>query len=216
MIVALAILSMSLGTLASATTISGNTTTDNAFFVFISTNNSVLGTQIAAGNSWPTTFSIGPSALTPGVTNYLQFESINYGGPAGFIGDFTLSDAGFHFANGTQSVSTDTTNWAGIYNSSNSTVAVQPWVVPTGGVVSFGANGVSPWGTRPGINSSTVWIWPNDANSLPSGSACQFCTVDFSIAISPASSAVPEPGTLIMFGAGLSALAVSLRRNLTR
>jgi hypothetical protein len=210
-ILALAALSVST---ASATTISGSTTADNAFFLFLSTNNSVLGTQIATGNNWPTTFTISPSALTPGVTNYLQVEVINYGLQGGFIGDFSLSDAGFHFANGAQSLSTDTTNWAGIYNSSNSSVAVQPWVMPTGGVVSFGANGVSPWGTRPGIASSTVWIWPNDASSLPGGNACANCTVDFSIAISPA--AVPEPGSLIIFGSGLVALAVGLRRKLSR
>jgi hypothetical protein len=215
-ILALATLSISSAGLASATTISGNTTADNAFFAFLSTDNSVLGTQIASGNSWPTTFTIGPSALTPGVTNYLQFEVINYGGPGGFIGDFTLSDAAFHFANGTQSLSTDTTNWAGIYNSSNSSVAVQPWVMPTGGVVSFGANGVAPWGPRPGISASALWIWPNDANSLPSGSACQFCTVDFSIAVIPASTTVPEPTSLIAFGSGLIAVAATLRRKRTR
>lgn len=214
--VAIAALAISTVGLASATTISGSTTADNAFFIFLSTNNSVLGTQIATGNNWPTTFTIPATALTPGVTNYLQVEAINYGLQGGFIGDFSLSDNGFHFANGTQSLSTDTTNWAGIYNSSNNSVAVQPWVMPTGGVVSLGANGVSPWGTRPGISSGALWIWPNDASSLPGGSTCPNCTVDFSIAISPGATAVPEPSTLVIFGSGLVALAAGLRRKIMR
>jgi hypothetical protein len=178
-----------------------------------STNNSTLGTLVASGNNWPTTFSISAAALTPGVTNYLQVEVINYGLQGGFIGDFTLSDTGFHFANGTQSISTETTDWSGIYNNSNSTVVAQPWVQPTGGTTSFGANGVSPWGTRPGISAGADWIWPNDANSLPGGSACAFCTVDLSTAIVPAT-AVPEPGSLLIFGSGVIALASVLRKKL--
>jgi hypothetical protein len=213
-IAVLAVLAISAANLASATTISGNLTADNAFFAYVSTDNSVLGTLVASGNSWPTTFTISAAALTPGVTNYLQIEVINYGGPGGFIGDFTLSDAGFHFANGTQSLLTETTDWAGIYNSSNSSVVAQPWVQPTGATVSFGANGVAPWGVRPGISATADWIWPNDANSLPSGSACPLCTVDFSTVISPATTTVPEPGSMILFGSGLAALAGMLRRKL--
>src|ERR1039458_8120985 len=65
---------------AQATTINGNMTVDNAFYAYVSTNNAVLGTLVASGNSWPTTFSLS-AALTPGVTNYLQIVAINYGGP---------------------------------------------------------------------------------------------------------------------------------------
>jgi hypothetical protein len=210
---ALAGLSISAGSLASATTISGSLTADNAFFAYVSTNNSTLGTLVASGNNWQNTFTISAAALTPGVTNYLQIEVINYGAEGGLIGDFTLSDTGFHFANGTQSMSTDTTNWAGIYNDSNSSVVAQPWVQPTGGVVSFGANGVSPWGTRPGISAGADWIWPNDSNSLPGGNACANCTVDFSTVITPqVMTTTPEPASLLIFGSGVLAVATMLRR----
>ena len=209
-IVALAGLSISA---ASATTISGSLTADNAFFAYISTDNSMLGTLIASGNNWPTTFNISAAALTPGVTNYLQIEVINYGLQGGFIGDFTLSNTSFHFANGTQSLSTDTTDWSGIYNSSNNMVVAQPWVQPTGGVVSFGANGVAPWGTRPGISATADWIWPNDANSLPNGIACANCTVDLSTVITPGvMTTTPEPASMLIFGSGALAVAGMLRR----
>ena len=122
MIVALTALSVSAVSLASASTISGNLTADNAFFAYISTDNSTLGTLVASGNTWPTTFTISAAALTPGVANYLQIEVINYGLRDGFMGDFTLSDAGFGFANGTQSLLTETTDWVGAYNDSNSLV----------------------------------------------------------------------------------------------
>jgi len=212
--VAFAGLSISAASLASATTISGSLTADNAFFAYISTSSSTLGTLVASGNNWPTTFSISAAALTPGVPNYLQIEVINYGLQGGFIGDFTLSDTSFLFANGMQSISTQTTDWSGIYNNSNNTVVAQPWVMPTGGTTSFGANGVAPWGTRPGISAGADWIWANDANSLPGGSACANCTVDLMLAILPAATSVPEPSSLLIFGSGVLALAGVLRRKL--
>ena len=209
-----ALASISVVNSAKATDISGNLTVDNAFFAYISTNDSVLGTLVAQGNNWPTTFSFSGVTLTPGVTNYLHIEAINYGGPGAFIGDFFLSDSGFQFANGTQALSTDTSNWAGIYNNANFAVTPQPWVTPTAGVVSFGANGVAPWGFRSGISSTALWIWPNDANSLSGGAACQFCTVDFSTAITP-TNVTPEPGTLLMLGSGIVGLGGLLRRKRT-
>jgi hypothetical protein len=211
-IAALACLSISA---ASATTISGSLTADNAFFAYISTSSSTLGTLVASGNNWPTAFSISAAALTPGVPNYLQIEVINYGLQGGFIGDFTLSDTSFIFANGMQSISTQTTDWSGIYNNSNNTVVAQPWVMPTGGTTSFGANGVAPWGTISGISSGADWIWPNDSNSLPGGNACANCTVDLMLAILPSTS-VPEPASLLIFGSGVLAMAGILRRKVTR
>lgn len=212
LIIVLAMLSVSAVSVASATTISGNLTADNAFYAYLSTNDAVLGTLIASGNDWPTTFPLS-AALTPGVTNYLHIEAINYGLWGGFLGQFALSDTGFKFANGTQTLLTETTDWAGIYNDGNSDPSLQqPWVMPTAGTVSFGANGVGPWGTRPGISGSADWIWPNDpaSSSDPTYIACQFCTVDLSTPITP----TPEPGTLVIFGSGLIGLAGTVRRKL--
>lgn len=188
---------------AHATAITGGLTADNAFLAYISTGNTSLGTLVAQGNDWGTTFSFSNFVLTPGQTYYLQIEAINYGGPGAFIGQFTLNDSGFQFANGTQALLTDTTHWLAIYNDSNSDPsASQSWVTPTGGVTSAGTNGVGPWGTRSGIGASADWI-DAASNGL---SSCQYCTVDFSTPITSNSpgSGVPEPGTLGLFVAALT------------
>ena len=191
---------------SSATTLSANMTVDNAFFAYISTDDSVLGTLVGSGNDWPTTFSFS-SALTPGVTNYLHIEAINYGGPNGFIGDFHLSDSNFYFGNSTQTLLTGTDNWFGGYNNDNSSVVPQPWVQVFGGNTDLGVNGVGPWGFRNGIDGNAHWIWPNDNQS----SGCGFCTVDFS---TPIYAAVPEPGSLGLIASGFLGVAGVLRRRL--
>jgi len=84
---------------AEATTLSGNLTADNLFDAYISTDDTVLGTLITSGNSWPTTVSFSGQALTAGVTNYLHIVATDQGKPDMFIGSFSLSDSLFHFAN---------------------------------------------------------------------------------------------------------------------
>lgn len=205
-----ALFALSFAPRAGATTITANLTADNAFFAYISTSNSTLGTLVANGNDWGTTFNFSNVPLNPGQTYFIQIEGINYGGPGAVIGDFTLSDAGFHFANGTQNLVTETTDWSAIFNDSNSDPSTpQPWVTPTGAVISEGFNGVGPWGFRSGIGPAAEWI-DGATNGL---SICSSCTVDFSAVITPNSGAVPEPGTLGLFvctlaGAGL----IRLRR----
>ncbi len=194
---------------ASATTISGSLTVDNAFYLYISTSDSTLGTLITSGNNWGVTTSFSGLTLTPGTTYYLHIEGINTGGPNGFLGEFTLSDSNFQFANGTQSLLTDTANWTGTYNNANADpTLVQPWVQPLGNVSSYGTNGASPWGTRPGISGSAQWIWPTDSTT------CQTCTVDFStiITYNGPNSAVPEPSSLMLLASGGLGLLGTLRR----
>ncbi len=191
---------------AKASTISGSLTADNAFFAYISTSNSVRGTLVASGNDWGQPFPLSTFSLTAGQTYYLQIEAINYGGPGAIIGDFTLSDAGFHFSNGTQHLLTDTTNWLASYNdSNNSPSAQQPWVTPTGGVTSQGANGVGPWGNKSGISASALWI-DGTTNGL---SVCQNCTVDFSTTITSNRPTVPEPATFGYLGSALAGLCLT-------
>ncbi|MDR3704239.1 MAG: hypothetical protein P4L56_31615 [Candidatus Sulfopaludibacter sp.] len=194
---------------AKATSISGNLTADNAFFAYLSTSNSVRGTLVASGNAWGTTFNFSNFALTAGQTYYLQIEAINYGGPGAIIGDFTLSDAGFQFANGTQHLLTDTTHWLASYNDSNKNPSTQqPWVTPTGTVISKGLNGIAPWGTRSGISGSADWI-DATTNGL---TACANCTVDFSTTITSNGSTVPEPATFGYLASALAGLCATRMR----
>jgi hypothetical protein len=194
---------------AQATTLSGDLTADNAFYAYVSTSASLLGTLVASGNNWPTTYSITPAYTLPDQTLYLNIEAINYGGPGGFIGTFTLNGPNFQFANGSTTISTDTTDWSGIFNNTNSSVAPQAWVTPTGGVETYGANGVGPWGTVSDVAANAQWIWPNDSNST---NACQnlnggYCTVDLSTTISyTGASATPLPSTWLMLLSGFAGL----------
>jgi len=198
---------------ANATSISGDLTADNAFFAYISTNNAVLGTLVAEGNNWGTTSTFSNFILTPGQTYYLQVEAINYGGPGALIGQFDLSGAGFQFANGSQALLTDATNWLAIYNDANSAPnAQQPWVTPTGSVYSVATNGVGPWGTVSGIAGNADWI---DATTLGL-SDCENCTVDFSTPITSNSSAAPEPGTFGLLGGALTGFLALVRRRVMR
>lgn len=187
---------------AGATTISGDLTADNGFLAFISMSNTTLGTEIASGNSWSSTYSFSDVALTAGQTYYLQIEAVNQGGPGAFLGQFTLSDSGFQFSNGTQTLLTDTSDWQAIYNDTNTAITQQPWVTPNGSVISDGLNGVSPWGAHSAISSDAEWI---DATTEGLG-ACGTCTVDFSTPITP-TSVTPEPASFLMLAGALAAAA---------
>lgn len=193
---------MSLGVSAHADALlGGDLTADNAFFAYVSTDDSVRGALVASGNSWPTTFTFSNFNLSAGQNYYLHVEAIDYGQPNGFIGTFTLSNNQFHFENGLQALSTDTTNWAASAETTfNQTVAEQPWVAPTGSPVSFGFNGVGPWGQQ-SVDASAQWIWSSTYN----GTA--FLSTEII-------SAVPLPSPLPLFTVGLLSLGVLRRKSI--
>jgi len=185
---------------AQATTINGAETADNYFSTYLSTNDNVLGTLVDSGNNWPSTYTFS-SLLTPGVTNYLHVVPGNGGGPKGYIGSFTLSDALFQFANGTQSIYTDTTNWKASGSDGSA------WFLPTGTPQSFAVNGASPWGSFAGINSNANWIWSN-----PTGVGdIAFISTPINFIRQP-STDVPEPSTLLLLGSGLAGPFLRRRR----
>src|SRR5258707_349646 len=148
----LAVFVFSFASIASAGTLSSSLTVDNAFDLYISTSDAILGTLVGSGNDWTTTY--GYSTGLANGTNYIHVVAINQGGQGGFIGDFSLNDAAFQFVDGTQHLLTSVTdNWG-----FNTTGFGNPYVTP----LDEGANGVGPWGTRPGISGSARWLWdPN-------------------------------------------------------
>lgn len=166
-----------------AATLSGDMTADNAFTAYLSTDDNLAGVQIGAGADWPNTYAVN-GALIPGVVNYLHVSATNWGGPASLIGDFTISDKSFVFANGSQHLTTNTADWrvytAGFGNGLTTTTG-------------WGGNGGYPWGPRPNIDSDATWIWTPDYTA---GAAF------FSTAVQP----VPAPATLLLLGSGVASL----------
>jgi MSHA biogenesis protein MshQ len=82
----------------------------------------------------------------------LHIKATDTGGPAGFLGDFTLSSIDHVFSNGSTSLTTNTANWMVSKTGWNN------YQTPS----SYGVNGVGPWGTKSGVSANAQWIWSAD------------------------------------------------------
>ncbi len=177
------------GVVAAASVASGQVslnafmTADNAFEASLSTSPFAAGpTNFLTGNSWGATYNASFPINMPG-TYYLQVVAQDFGDPAAFIGSFGLFNfqAGWSasFSNGTNGLYTNTTDWI-VSDVDFGVVPVAP--------VSFGTDGVSPWGDRPLIDNAALNIWhPSNGN-----------TVYFTTVIT----VVPAPGAAALLGLG--------------
>jgi hypothetical protein len=210
-----AVLAISLSAVGSAhaATLDWSITADNAFSLYLSSSPATAGTLIYSNlgltaAQWGTAFT---GSVSVSGTEYINIVTYNYtssnglwstpgtpyGGdnPEALIGSFTLSSG--TFLNGTNSLVTNTADWTAINvlppNPDVPSTAPNPaWQTPTGTPVSFGPNGVGPWGSISGISSDAQWI--GAANASP------YEYADFSTSLDPS----PLPGALPLLAGGLA------------
>lgn len=181
---------------ASATVLNSTLYVDNNFVAYISTSDTVQGTEFSSGNNWPTGYT-GSTTLTKGQDYFLHILARDEGGVAGLMGAFSLTGTDHSFVNGTQSLVSSTsafkgnnTGFNGVYNA----------------LGDYGVNGVSPWWFQGGAPADARWIWSGDADL---DNVAYFST-KISAFRDPAE--VPEPGSLALLGLGLAGFAALGRR----
>lgn len=202
-----------------ATSLTGLVTSDNRFTAYISTNDSVLGTEIGSANNWWVPGALTAS-LDTGVTYFLHIVADNYygpsdmggGNPAAILGELSLSGSGHQFANGATSLLTGVANWRALvagplaHTGSSTNQLANDWVAPTAAPVYVSNNaGPNIWtqnnGGNPiaGISPAADWIWQSPDTTGQ---------VFFSTTIS---AAVPEAGTWALMIVGFAGMGAALR-----
>lgn len=190
--VALATASLLAGT-ASASVLTSKLSVDNGYVVYISTSDTTAGTSFGSGENWNATY-IDSTSLAAGTDYYLHIMAYDTGGIASVLGEFSLAGAGHHFANGSATLTTETTSWLG--NSSGFSSAYTA-------LTDQGANGVGPWGYNAQISGSARWIWSGDAY----GNDVSYLSARI-LADAPAGD-VPEPASLALLGGALLAMRLA-------
>jgi hypothetical protein len=147
-----------------ATTLTATITADDDFQMYVSTDDSVLGTFVGEGSTengiWASSFTFNYD-LTPGVVNYIHVVAWDlYEVKTAFLGEFWLSDAGFRFRNNTQILTTESADWD-ISDTGFNTGYYTPDMI--------GGNLVTtlPWKVVvPGISADAQWIWSHFGDDL--------------------------------------------------
>jgi len=126
-----------------------NVNVDNTFEFYLSTDDSVQGTLIGSGDSWPTTYELS-SYLESGQEYFLHVYATDQGVAAGFLGDFEITSGEHVFANGQTIMVTDPNYWS---------VSTVGWNIDNQAATSFGINGDAPWNDIDGVDDTAQWLW---------------------------------------------------------
>ncbi|MFA5499510.1 MAG: PEP-CTERM sorting domain-containing protein [Candidatus Omnitrophota bacterium] len=203
---ALVVLSAGFAPAYAISDLSGYFNADNWYDMYISTDDSQLGTMVGSSDGgvfdWATAENVGDwgITLTPGVTNYLHVvaRDDNYN-IAGIMGDLQLNNSNYLFSNGTSSLLTNTENWTvrlGSFAESTATI------VNSGGYTNGSTD--SPWyeflsSPIANISGDAQMIWTNEDGNRDLGQTRYFST---------AINTVPEPISTALFLLGGATLAV--------
>lgn len=213
---AMAAASLALASSAIAENWTINMTVDNQFATYFGTS-SGTSAFVGSGNNWPTTYTFNVTGRAP--TDYLYVTTASDRSTAqGFLGSF---------ANTTTNVTilTGAPAWE-VFRAGDYLQQIfgtpGPWpanVIPTSSQLDAAivyattnnlwtsavsapgyTNGVSPWGTRPGIPSGASWIWAPAAGGgnplVPGANHGEFLV--FRIV----GQAIPTPGAAALLGLG--------------
>ncbi|MEW7848551.1 PEP-CTERM sorting domain-containing protein [Massilia aurea] len=180
---------------ASATVLNSVIHVDNRFAAYISTSDTVQGTQFAWGTDWGWGFP-ATTSLLKGQDYFLHILAYDDSGVAGLMGQFTLVGTDHTFVNGTQSLLTNTVDFKGNNTGFNGVYSA---------LGEYGTNGANPWGLQQDTAANAKWIW---AGNQTTADVAYFSTRIS--AVQPA--AVPEPGSLALLGLGLACVAAASRR----
>lgn len=133
------------GSTHASVTLSAKMVADDLFSAYLSTSSTLQGDEFLSGASFSSLYNGSTVISTPG-TYYLHIIAADWGAQRMLIGDFTLSSLDATFANGTQSLSTNITDWT-VSDVALGISAVQPSVQPNG------------WGAFVGISDAAEYIW---------------------------------------------------------
>jgi hypothetical protein len=208
-----------------ASVLNFSVTADNAFQIYLSTDNSQLGTLVYSNyglpaSQWGTSFQFSANLTAP--VEYVQVIGSNYtpgnglwpdpGTPNGtspnpdaFLGQLSISSGYVFAANGTTSLLTNSSpgQWYGVDVTDNVN-----WTTPTNPVQNFGLNGGNNiWGNDlggpvSGISTSAYWIW-----SLPDNAAYADLSTEIISSTSDIGGA-PLPAAFPLFASGLGAMGL--------